>query len=306
MSTDSNAPHGRPVASRSGNRAKALGVQPRKSLGQNFLVDEGTSRRIVDAAGIEPGDLVIEIGPGLGALTRIIADRAAQVIAIELDQTLIPHLESELEGRANVQIVHADALKVDYPALVANRPARVIANLPYYITSHAIRTLLECGVAWRALVLTVQMEVAQRIVAQPPHMSTLAVSVQFYGTPDLVFKLPPSAFYPQPDVDSATLRITSKTPSKTAPELGEKEPSADEFFRWVKAGFSQPRKQIRNNIAGQLGISKGVTEDILIETGITPDRRAETLTLQEWVALVKMARSKQLQITPKDPSEKSA
>jgi 16S rRNA (adenine1518-N6/adenine1519-N6)-dimethyltransferase len=304
MATDSNPVRGRPAADRGGNRAKALGVQPRKSLGQNFLVDDSTSRRIVDAAGIEPGDLVIEIGPGLGALTRIIADRAAQVIAIELDPALIPHLQSELGARANVQILHADALKADYPALVADRPARVIANLPYYITSHAIRTLLECGVQWRSLVLTVQMEVAQRIIAQPPHMSTLAVSVQFYGTPELVLKLPPSAFYPQPSVDSATLRITPKSTPKTALQTGEKEPEADEFFRWVKAGFSSPRKQIRNNIAAQLGISKGVTEDILIETGITPDRRAETLTLQEWIALVKTARSKQLQINPKDPSEK--
>lgn len=260
------------------NLAKALGVQPRKSLGQNFLVDPSVTRRIVDAAGIQPGDLVVEIGPGLGALTGLLAERAGEVLAIELDQTLIPHLQTQLAGKANVRIIHADALKVDYAELCAGRSVRIVANLPYYITSHAIRVLLESAIDWRSIVLTVQLEVAQRVTAKPPNMSTLAVSVQYYGVPELLFRLPPSAFYPQPEVDSATLRINPLQVRRNIP--------AAEFFLWVKAGFSEPRKQLRNTIAKKMGISKGVTEDILIKSGITPERRPESITMQEWFDLV--------------------
>ncbi len=259
------------------NRVKALGVQPRKSLGQNFLTDADVCRRIVDAADIQPDDLVIEIGPGLGALTRLLAERARQVIAIEVDQTLIPLLTQELGARDNIQIIHADALTVKYQELAAGQPVRFVANLPYYITSHAIRVLLESQTDWRAMVLTVQLEVAQRIAATPPDMSMLAISVQFYGDPQLLFKLPASAFYPEPGVTSATLRILKKPAETSISEYA--------FFRILRAGFSQPRKQLRNTIASGLGISKGVTEDILIKSGITPDRRAETLTLAEWKAL---------------------
>ena len=263
------------------NPAKALGIQPRKSLGQNFLTDDGMARRIVAAADIQPDDLVIEVGPGLGALTTLLARGAREVIAIELDQTLIPPLEQILVQAdiRNVRIVHGDALTVDYHALCAGRPVRIVANLPYYITSHFIRTVMESGIEWRSQVLTVQLEVGQRAIARPPEMSLLAVSLQFYGTPELLFQIPPSAFYPQPGIDSATLRIVPNPLSKEVDPV--------QFFRWVRAGFSQPRKQIRNTIASQLGISKGVTEDILLKSGITPTRRAETLTLHEWLQLTK-------------------
>lgn len=265
------------------NRAKAHGIQPRKSLGQNFLVDEHVTRRIVDAAGVQPGDLVIEIGPGLGALTRLLADRAGQVVAIELDQTIIPALQQELGDRPNVRILHADALEVDYSTLTEGRPVRIVANLPYYITSHAIRVLLESGIDWRCIVLTVQLEVAQRIAAKPPHMSTLAVSVQYYGDPELLFRVPPGAFYPPPSIDSATLRITRRESSRNSDAM-LLDPTL--FFQWVKAGFAQPRKQIRNNLYTNLGISRVETEDILAKVGISPERRAETLTMDEWRALV--------------------
>jgi 16S rRNA (adenine1518-N6/adenine1519-N6)-dimethyltransferase len=260
------------------NRAKALGIQPRKSLGQNFLSDPGICSRIVDAAEISADDLVIEIGPGLGALTRLLANRARQVIAIEVDQTLIPHLRDELGATKNVEIIHADALAVNYAELAAGQPVRFVANLPYYITSHAIRTMLESGVDWRSIVLTVQLEVAQRIAASPPDMSMLAVSVQFYGRPELLFKLPGALFYPPPDVDSATIRIVRTADFQQV--------AAYAFFRMVRAAFSQPRKQLRNTIASGLGISKAAAEDILIKSGITPERRAETLSLDEWVRLV--------------------
>lgn len=266
------------------NRARAHGIIPRKSLGQNFLVDEGVQRRIVEAAAIQSGDLVIEIGPGLGALTRLIADQAGEVIAIELDQTIIPALEQELAGRHNVHIVHGDALAVDYTQLTAGRAVRIVANLPYYITSHAIRVLLESGIDWRAIVLTVQFEVAQRITARPPDMSLLAVSVQYYGTSELLFRVPPGAFYPSPSVDSATLRIVRRE-HEPAPTPAH----AANFFCIAKACFSQPRKQIRNTMSAGLGITRSKTEDILQKAGITPDRRAETLTMDEWRALAAAA-----------------
>jgi len=262
------------------NRARAHGIQPRKSLGQNFLVDDAVSRRIVDAARIQPGDLVVEIGPGLGALTRLLAAHAEQVIAIELDQSIIPALSQELAHCDNVRIVHGDALEVDYQELTAGRPVRIVANLPYYITSHAIRVLLESGIDWRSIVLTVQLEVAQRIVARPPEMSLLAVSVQYYGIPELLFRVPPGAFYPPPSVDSATLRILRRT-AESAPTPQQ----IAHFFRVAKAGFSQPRKQIRNNLVSGLGITRSKMEEILQQAGVAPDRRAETLTLDEWRTL---------------------
>lgn len=262
------------------NRARAHGIQPRKSLGQNFLVDDAVSRRIVDAARIQPGDLVVEIGPGLGALTRLLAAHAEQVIAIELDQSIIPALNQELAHCDNVRIVHGDALEVDYQELTAGRPVRIVANLPYYITSHAIRVLLESGIDWRSIVLTVQLEVAQRIVARPPEMSLLAVSVQYYGIPELLFRVPPGAFYPPPSVDSATLRILRRT-AESAPTPQQ----IAHFFRVAKAGFLQPRKQIRNNLVSGLGITRSKMEEILQQTGVAPDRRAETLTLDEWRTL---------------------
>jgi 16S rRNA (adenine1518-N6/adenine1519-N6)-dimethyltransferase len=261
------------------NRAKALGIQPRKSLGQNFLTDERVCERIVEAASITDADLVVEIGPGLGAITTLLAARSKRLVAIELDQTLIPHLQDALGTASHVEIVHADALTVDYRALAAGAPIRFVGNLPYYITSHAIRTLLESETDWRSIVLTVQLEVAQRIVAQPPDMSLLALSVQFYGKAELLFRIPSSAFYPQPDVESATIRIVrNDMQSDVAPSV---------FFRIARAAFAQPRKQIRNTIAAGLGISKGTTEDILTKSGISPDRRAETVSLDEWLVLVR-------------------
>lgn len=268
------------------NRIKASGVLPRKSLGQNFLTDDATARRIVAAAQIAPTDLVFEIGPGIGALTKHLAAQAQHVIAIELDAMLIPILHRELEEASNVTVVHADALEVDWVKLaqVAERHTdnaftaiRFVANLPYYITSAAIRRILECGLKTTVIVLTVQLEVAERIAAQPPSMSLLAVSVQFYGKTELLFRIPPSQFYPQPDIDSAVVRITPHTPGYSI--------DADLFFRWVKAAFSQPRKQLRNTLAAGLRMTKPQIEAILSRSDIDPSRRAETVAMSEWLVL---------------------
>jgi 16S rRNA (adenine1518-N6/adenine1519-N6)-dimethyltransferase len=271
------------------SRRQARGIVPRKSLGQNFLTDDATARRIVEAAEIERDDLAFEIGPGTGALTVHLVERAGWVVAIELDQALIPVLQDALGEARNITVVHGDALEVDFAGLVREaerafgRPfkaIRFVANLPYYITSAAIRRILECGLPIATIVLTVQTEVAERVTAQPPNMSLLAVSVQFYGRPELLFKIPPSRFYPQPEVESAVLRIR---PHAQPPDIG-----AQAFFRVVKAGFSQPRKQLRNTLAAGLGLNKAQVEAILMQSGIEPGRRAETINVEEWKELAKI------------------
>ncbi len=263
----------------------AFGVSPHKSLGQNFLVDEGVALKIVAAAEFQPGDIAIEIGPGTGALTRFLSEAAQHVFAIELDARLLPVLESNVAGVTNLTIVQADALEVDFGALVAtlNLPSspppiiRFVANLPYYITAVAIRRILESSVHVAAIVLTIQKEVAERIVAGPGEMSLLAASVQFYGTPTYVRTVSPGSFYPQPSVDSAVIKIV---PHTVRPAI-----QPDLFFDVVRAGFCQPRKQIRNSLASGLGLEKAVSEALLATSQIDLSRRAETLTMDEWRAL---------------------
>ncbi len=267
-------------------RLNALGITPRKSLGQNFLTDPTIARAIVAAAHINPGDLVVEIGPGIGALTQFLVQQAGHVIAIELDQHLIPALQAELGQPANLTVLHADALKVDYDSIrqisggdgyPPDTPVRVIGNLPYYITSALIRRLLESELKPALITLTVQMEVAQRMIAKPDEMSLLAVSVQFYGHPKLVMRITPSAFYPQPDVDSAVVTI--------APHAQPLYPSPNSIFALARAGFSQRRKQLRNTLAGGLAITHQEAEEILLASRINPARRAETLAVDEWITL---------------------
>lgn len=275
----------------SGSSFRARNITPRKSLGQNFLIHDATAHRIVDSAGIQPDDLVFEIGPGAGALTGHIAQAAAHVVAIELDQTLIPHLQEHVAGATNVDIVHADALEFDFAKAASEVSTRAhrtftnvrfVANLPYYITSAAIRHMLECGVRAASIVLTVQLEVAQRAAAKPPEMSLLAVSIQFYGTSEVLFRIPPGQFYPPPAVDSAVLRIL--------PHLQPLYADAAWFFKWVKAGFSQPRKQLRNTLSAGAGLAKTDADALLQTAGIDPSRRAETLTVHEWIAIADAAK----------------
>jgi 16S rRNA (adenine1518-N6/adenine1519-N6)-dimethyltransferase len=262
---------------------RRLGISPRKSLGQNFLTDDDAARRIVRYAESAPEDTVIEIGPGIGALTRHLVQTAARVIAIEIDRNLIPALREELGDPANLTIVQGDALGVDFAALPgvtdARGAVRFIGNLPYYITSAVIRRILEAPLPVRAIVLTVQLEVAQRIIAQPDDMSLLAVSVQFYGRPELLMRLSPSLFYPQPDVDSAVVRIT---PHAHPPDV---DPAT--LFSLARAGFSQRRKQLRNTLSGGLQLGKAQADELLTRAGIDPARRAETLTLADWIRLSK-------------------
>ena len=258
-------------------------LRPKKSLGQNFLVDETALARIAAAADLAASDTVLEIGPGLGSLTRHLASAARRVVAVELDEAMLPALRHTLQSYANVEIVHSDILKYALTASQNGLPPgyKVVANIPYYITSALIRHLLEADVRPSLVVLTVQREVAERICAGPGDMSLLAVSVQFYCAPRLVARIPAGAFYPPPEVDSAVLRLDVFTQPAVAVA------DTDHFFQVVKAGFSQKRKQLRNSLSAGLHLESRKADEFLFRAGIDPKRRAETLTLEEWGALAR-------------------
>jgi 16S rRNA (adenine1518-N6/adenine1519-N6)-dimethyltransferase len=278
---------------------RAYGLRPRKSLGQHFLADEVHLRRIVAAADLSKADAVLEIGPGPGNLTRLLAEKAGCVIAVELDDNLIPLLRQTFADAPHVHIVHGDILQLE-PAYLLRQckpsempiPYKVVANLPYYITSAVIRHLLEGRHPPSLLVLTVQREVAQRIVARPPEMSLLAVSVQYYAEPRLIARIPPGAFTPPPKVESAIVRLDRRPHPAVAV-------APEDFFRVVSAGFGQRRKQLRNSLAAGLGLPSEVATSALEAAHIQPARRAETLTLEEWGALCR-ALSKRLNDTRPD------
>jgi len=260
---------------------RRYGLRPRKGLGQNFLVDRRALARIVEAAELASEDTVLEVGPGVGHLTRSLSEAAGRVIAVELDPQMVAVLRQELADRPNVEIVQGDILALDPGALVGWRSYKVVANLPYYITSAALRHLLEAEPPPTLLVLTVQREVAERITAQPGAMSLLAVSVQFYGCPRRVARVPAGAFYPPPKVDSSIVRIDVYPPDERPVQVEDRQ----RFFDIVRAGFGQRRKQLRNSLAAGLHLSSERVETALRQAGIHPNRRAETLSLEEWAAL---------------------
>ncbi len=258
---------------------RSFGLHPDKRLGQNFLVDESALRKIVEIAAISPEDAVLEVGPGLGGLTSLLAAQAKRVIAVELDGRLIPILQQVLSPHPNVHIIQGDILTFN-PVVLFDAPRyQVVANIPYYITSALVRHLLEAGRRPASLVLTVQKEVAERICASPGDLSLLALSVQVYGHPQVRARIPAGAFYPPPKVDSSVIRVDiHPEPAIPIPLLGS-------FFRLAKAGFSQKRKTLGNALAASLAWPKTRAEGLLLAAGIEPRRRAETLSLAEWKAL---------------------
>ena len=270
---------------------RSFDLQARKGLGQHFLIDEEVLRLITSAAELAPTDVVMEIGPGLGVLTRELAGQAGWVVAIELDNKLAAILKRTLASFNNVTIVNDDILGVDPAALLQEQQAgfpstinspfnyKVVANLPYYITSPVLRHFLEASVKPQLMVLMVQKEVAEVIVAEPGQMSLLSISVQFYGEPAIVSNVPAQCFYPAPEVDSAILRV------KLYPQPAVAVTDKDSFFGLVRAGFSASRKQIGNSLAQGLGLSKAEVLPLLEKASIVPQRRAETLTLDEWAQL---------------------
>jgi 16S rRNA (adenine1518-N6/adenine1519-N6)-dimethyltransferase len=254
-----------------------------KRLGQNFLMDDSALRKIVAAAEIKEGEIVIEVGPGLGSLTRYLAVEAYLVIAVELDARFLPPLQEILAPHENVVVVQGDILNQDIEATLrthdpygSSKGYLVVANIPYYITSAVIRYLLEAKVKPDRMILTVQKEVAMRICATPPNMNRLALSVQVFGVPVISAKIPAGAFYPPPKVDSAVIQI-DLFPSPLIPP-----PYLDVFFQLAKAGFGQKRKKLRNSLSAGMGLSKLQVEDLLKKVNIDHNRRAETLTMDEW------------------------
>lgn len=264
---------------------KRYRLHAHKGLGQNFLQDSLALEEIVSAAEIRPTDTVLEIGPGLGSLTRYLAAAAKEVIAVELDQNLIPPLHDVLSAYENVQIIQGDILNISPTNLISENNYLVVANIPYYITSAVIRHLLaqsprgESQSKPRRIVLTIQKEVAQRICAKPGDLSLLALSVQVYGAPRIAAYIPAEAFFPAPKVDSAVLVIDIYPLARIRENL------LDSFFKLIKAGFSQKRKTLRNSLSSGLHISTAKAAELLAQAGIDPQRRAETLSIEEWERL---------------------
>jgi 16S rRNA (adenine1518-N6/adenine1519-N6)-dimethyltransferase len=258
---------------------KKYGLRPHKGLGQNFLQDPIALEKIVAAAAIGPADTVLEIGPGLGSLTRYLAAAARSVVAVELDLHLLPPLKAVLSSYDNVRLIHGDILELDPSDLIQEQEYIVAANVPYYITSAIIRHLLESSSKPRRIVLTVQKEVAQRICEKPGDMSLLALSVQVYGQPRIVAHVPAGAFFPSPNVDSSVLSIEIYPTPLIPTHL------LDTFFQLIKAGFSQKRKTLRNALSSGSSISPTHAAELLTQAGINPQRRAETLSIDEWSKL---------------------
>ncbi|PKO00176.1 MAG: ribosomal RNA small subunit methyltransferase A [Chloroflexi bacterium HGW-Chloroflexi-4] len=255
-------------------------LDPHKGLGQNFLVDHKALRKIVDYAGLTKEDTVLEIGAGLGSLTRMLAKGAGKVVAVEIDHHLVPILEEVMAPFNNVQIIEGDILELNPVNLMGEKPFIVVANIPYFITSAIIRHLLTSAVKPTRIVLTMQKEVAERICAQAGDLSLLALSVQVFGIPKIGVSISASAFFPPPKVDSATLKVEIyEQPLITGKQL-------DMFFTLAKIGFSQKRKMLRNTISAGLHCSASEAEELLKSAGIDPARRAQTLELVEWKTLV--------------------
>jgi 16S rRNA (adenine1518-N6/adenine1519-N6)-dimethyltransferase len=270
---------------------RRLDLKARKRLGQHFLIDDKILEKIALAAELTPDDIVIEVGPGLGVLTRELVKKAGWVIAVELDDRLASILEKNLASAKNVSVVNKDILKVDPAALIEEQITgfssktdnsvsyKVVANLPYYITSPVLRHFLEASVKPRLMVVMAQKEVAEAIVARPGRMNLLAVSVQFYGRPEIVSYVPSQCFYPAPEVDSAILRIN------VYPQPAVDVKDTDVFFKLVRAGFTASRKQLANSLSQGLGLPKADALPLLDKAGIIYKRRAETLSLEEWQQL---------------------
>ena len=260
------------------------GITLHKGLGQNFLSDDALLQRIVDSAEITPAESVLEIGAGLGSLTRWLAQAAAQVVAVEVDLNLIPILKQVITPWPQVRVVSGDILQLDPAALMGSDGYVVVANIPYYITSALFRHLLEAKLKPSRMVLTVQREVAQRIYAKPGELNLLGLSVQVYGQPKSLFRIPAGAFYPPPKVDSEVLRV-DLYPQPLIPVA-----HLDDFFRLIKAGFSQKRKMLHNALFAGLGWPREKLGVLLDKAGMDPQRRAQTLSLEEWRILTEAYR----------------
>ncbi|MCH7746079.1 MAG: ribosomal RNA small subunit methyltransferase A, partial [Chloroflexi bacterium] len=258
-------------------------ARPKKSLGQNFLVDRRILGRILSAAEVSPGDAVLEIGPGRGFMTRELANRGAHIVAVEKDEELAAGLTTRFTDQPNVKIITADAREIDIKSLFpVGTSYKLVANLPYYAASPIIRRFLETTRKPQLMVVMVQKEVAQSMAADPGEMSILSVATQLYGNPRIVTYVPPKAFRPTPKIISAIVRIDVYT------TLALTLDSTERFFRLVKAGFTARRKQMRNSLKQGLALSSEASESILAQAKIDPSRRAETSACPNGVAFTRL------------------
>lgn len=255
-------------------------IKAKKSLGQNFLINDGIIQKIIAAAELTEDDVVLEVGPGTGILTKALVQTGARVIAVEKDRNLIEDLEAEFSA-AQVEIIEKDILEFDpvHCSLVTGQ-YKVVANLPYYITSHFIRTVFEEWPQPSSLVLMVQKEVARRIVAKPPDMNLLALSVQYYSKPEIIIYVSRGSFRPTPTVDSAVIKLTPRTEYFLTTEKEEL------FFSILKSAFGGKRKQLINTLPTVIGKNKQGTAELLTQIGLSPQTRPETVDLAHWLILV--------------------
>ncbi|MBU1255730.1 ribosomal RNA small subunit methyltransferase A [Patescibacteria group bacterium] len=265
------------------NLIKKYDLRINKLMGHNFLINPRVLQKIIETADLK-NDIVLEVGPGLGTLTQELAKKAKKVIAVEKDKQMNEVLKETLKDFDNIEIVEGDILKIlkQKPSILKNSKYKVVANIPYYLTSPLIRMLLESDNPPEEIVLMIQKEVAQRITAQPPKMNLLAISVQFYAQPKTISYISKASFWPEPKVDSAIIRIT---PHPSVILRAKPEESHQRFFKIVKAGFSSPRKQLANNLSEKLKIDKEKIKTALAECELNPQARAESLNVEDWKKL---------------------
>lgn len=254
--------------------------EPKKSLGQHWLRDEMALEAIVAAADVRPGDTVLEVGPGLGTLTEKLLATGANVLAVEFDQDLLHGLHKKFANQSHFSLEQADILKFDFSKLPGG--FKVVANIPYYLTSNLLRRLTEADNHFSRAALLVQKEVAERVCAGPGDLSLLSVSVQFYCDVTLGELVPAELFTPPPKVDSQILQLIYRGPKF---EIADTKP----LFRLVKAGFSERRKKLRSSLSGGLGITKPEAEALLVSASIDPNLRAQALSLEDWYRLYQKA-----------------
>ncbi len=264
------------------NLLRRYGIKPQKSLGQNFLADHNALLKIVRKSGVTQNDHVLEIGAGLGNLTRLLAVQARSVIAVELDRKLLPSLAVLTQPFTNVQVVNKDILSLSLGDFFTEPGYMVIANIPYYITSAVIRHLLEASVKPGRIILTIQQEVAERILGQDEKMSLLSLSVQIYGTASIIHHIPASCFYPPPNVDSSVLQI------EVDPEARLSQSEVSKLFQLAHAAFNQKRKMLRNSLKPVLGEMPDRVWEAIADEGIDLSRRPESLSLDAWISLTKV------------------
>jgi len=255
-------------------------LHPQRSLGQNFLADHNALVKIVEDSGVGPEDRVLEIGAGLGSLTRLLAVRAGSVVAVEIDHHLFPALQSVTGSFDNVRLIQGNILEIPPGDIFSEEGYKVVANIPYYITSAVIRHLLEAEVRPERIVLTMQREVAERILNQDEKMSLLSLSVQVYGEAHIASHIPAECFTPRPKVDSSVLVIDVDA----EPKLNRDE--VNKLFRLAHLAFNQKRKMLRSSLRPTLGESLETVSNVIENAGIDPRRRPETLSLDDWVRLV--------------------